>query len=154
MANIFSMISIGCFIFAGICFLAAIALFFALNTKAAYMELKGQPQSGWVITENKKKKKKEKVISEMPTSKMDMEDEAVTTLDNGEEATMISLMNVYEPGTELMEEDTESLTEVQTFFMEREVEEEATTMIQSEGLANHFIITKRKIFVHSDEILR
>ena len=148
MANIFSIISIGCFIFAGICFLTAIALFFALNTKAAYMELKGQPQSGWIVTENKTKKKKQDEISEVPTSKRDIEDEAVTVLDNGEEVTMVSLMNVYEPGTEIMEDET--TTEVQTFYME----EEATTALQDQETENCFIVTKRKIFVHSDEILR
>lgn len=152
MANTLSIISFVCFIFAGLSLLAAVALFFAMNTKAAYQELKGQPQTGW-ITENKGKKKKEKKIVETPTSKMDVEDEAVTTLDNGEEATEISLMNVYEPGTELMEEDTEAITEVQTLALGWAEEEAATTVLE-QVITRGFTITKRKIFVHSDEILR
>ena len=152
MANTLSTIALVCFILAGLSLLAAVALFFALNTKAAYRELKGQPQTSW-ISDNKVKKKKEKKVVETPTSKMDVEDEAVTTLDNGEEATEISLMNVYEPGTELMEEDTEPITEVQTRALGW-AEEEATTTVLNQTSKKGFIITKRKIFVHSDEILR
>lgn len=153
MANILSISSLVCFILAGICLVGAVALYFALNTKAAYLELKGQPQSSW-ITENKGKKKKQKTAAEMPTSKMDVEDEAVTTLDNGEEATEISLMNVYEPGTELMEQETEPVTEVQTMALKFPEEEEAATTVLNQTAAKRFVITKRKIFVHSDEILR
>lgn len=150
MASTLSMISLICFILSGLSLLTAIALFFALNTKAAYQELKGQPQTSW-LKENKKKK--EKKVVETPTSKMDVEDEAVTTLDNGEEATEISLMNVYEPGTELMEEDTEPITEVQTKPLEWGEDETATTVL-NQNLNKEFMITKRKIFVHSNEILR
>lgn len=152
MANVFSWISLGCFGLAGLSLLIAFILFFAQDTKSAYRELKGQPQAGW-ITENKGKKKKEKKIVEMPTSKMDVEEEAVTTLDNGEEVTEISLMNVYEPGTELMEETTESVTEVQTVALDWP-EDEAETTVMDTVSDKRFIITKRKIFVHSDEILR
>lgn len=75
MANTLSIISFVCFIFAGMSLLAAVALFFAMNTKVAYKELKGQPQNSW-IKENKKKK--EKKIVETPTRKMDVKDEEVT----------------------------------------------------------------------------
>ena len=69
MANTLSIISFVCFIFAGLNLLAAVALFFVMNTKAAYQDLKGQPQTGWI---------KEKKIVETPTRKMDVEDEEVT----------------------------------------------------------------------------
>ena len=48
MANTLSIISFVCFIFSGMSLLAAVALFFAMNTKVAYKELKGQPQNRWI----------------------------------------------------------------------------------------------------------
>ena len=69
MANTLSIISFVCFIFAGLSLLAAVTLFFAMNTKAAYRELKGRPQTGWIT---------DKKIVETPTRKMNVEDEEVT----------------------------------------------------------------------------
>ena len=69
MATIFSNISIVCFILAGVSFAIAIAAFFVMDTKAAYRELKGKPQTVW----NKEKEKK-KIKSTAPVaSKEDTE---------------------------------------------------------------------------------
>lgn len=119
MADIFSTISLVAFVLAGVCVIAAIALFFALNTKAAYLELKGQPQKKWVSANSSKKGNKSttvaKPVKEQETlnTKMDDDDEAVTTLDSGETITS-SLMSVYEPGTDIVDENTESKTDVET----------------------------------------
>lgn len=77
MANIFSTISIVCFIHAGISFIGAIALFLALNTKAAYLELKGKPQRERII---KNRKNKEELILKTPTRKLEVEDDAKTAI--------------------------------------------------------------------------
>lgn len=154
MANVLSVISSICFVLSGVCLIAAIAMYFLLNTKAAYRELKGQPAAGW-IKENKKAKNLRKPVEEIPTSKMDTEDEAVTTLDNGEEATEISLMNVYEPGTEVMDECTEPITHIPDYTRNVEWEEKTDPLTVSdqnqEGL---FVITKRKVSIHGDEFLQ
>lgn len=158
MADIFSTISVIAFVLAGVCVIAAIALFFALNTKAAYLELKGQPQKKWVSTSSGKTKTKavsKPINEETQTSKIDIDDEAVTTLDNGEAITTVSVMNVYEPGTDIVEEDTESVTEIETnpgliddFYDEEKTEIEE---IQSETT---FKITKKVVIVHSSELLK
>lgn len=158
MADIFSTISLIAFVLAGVCVIAAIALFFALNTKAAYLELKGQPQKKWVSSSSGKTKTKvvsKTINEETPTSKIDIDDEAVTTLDNGEAITTVSVMNVYEPGTDIVEEDTESVTEIETnpgliddFYDEEKTEIEE---MQSETT---FKITKKVVIVHSSELLK
>lgn len=165
MADIFSTISLIAFVLAGVCVIAAIALFFALNTKAAYLELKGQPQKKLVTVKSSKSTGKSTAkqtskpgnVQETPTSKIDVDDEAVTTLDSGEAVTTISVMNVYEPGTEIMEEDTESVTEIETnpglvkdFYDDFEVKT-APEPIQTETA---FKITKKVVIVNSNELLR
>ena len=163
MADIFSTISLIAFVLAGICVVAAIALFFALNTKAAYLELKGHPQKKWVSAKNSKGAGKGTVkqdskltnVQEIPTSKIDVEDEAVTTLDSGEAVTTISVMNVYEPGTEIMEEDTESVTEIETNpGLTHDFYEEMKTAPVEMQKEKAFKITKKVVIVHSSELLR
>lgn len=135
MANVLSVISSICFVLSGVSLIAAIAMYFLFNTKAAYRELKGQPATGW-IRENRRPGNLRKPVVEIPTGKMDTEDEAVTVLDNGEKATESSLMNVYEPGTEVMDEYTEPL------------------IISDQQKKTPFVITKRKVSIHSDEFLQ
>lgn len=160
MAELFSTISLIAFVLAGVCVIAAIALFFALNTKAAYLELKGQPQKKWVSAGNKKTTKgkaasKPSSMQETPTSQFDVEEEAVTTLDNGEAITTVSVMNVYEPGTEIMEEDTEPVTEIETNpgLTHNFYEEIKTAPVQVKK-ETAFKITKKVVIVHSNELLR
>lgn len=159
MADIFSTISLIAFVLAGVCVVAAIALFFALNTKAAYLELKGQPQKKWVSSGSGRPKTKAVLqptnVQETPTSKIDVDDEAVTTLDNGEAITTVSVMNVYEPGTEIMEEDTESVTEIETNpGMIDDFYEEEKTEIEEIQTETAFKITKKVVIVNSSELLR
>lgn len=152
MANTFSIISIVSFVLAAVFFVLAVALFFAMNVNSAYRELRGQPQRQWIVG-NKKEKTKVKKQEETPTQKTDFEDEAVTTLDNGEEVTMASLMNVYEPGTDVMDEvktEVETSPIAQVYLQEDECATEMETQQQNDG----FIIVKRKIIIHSNEILR
>lgn len=73
MANTFSMISIVCFILSAISFVGAIILFYVMNTKGAYLELKGGSQVH-TITESRKK-----ADTEPLTRKMNLDD-AVTTI--------------------------------------------------------------------------
>lgn len=154
MANVLSVISSICFVLSGVCLIAAIAMYFLLNTKAAYRELKGQPAAGW-IKENRKPRNVRKPAEEIPTSKMDTEDEAVTTLDNGEEATEISLMNVYEPGTEVMDEYTEPITHIPDYPQNMEWEEKTDPLtVSDQKQGTLFEITKRKVSIHSDEFLQ
>ena len=136
MADIFSTISLIALVLAGICVIAAIALFFALNTKAAYLELKGQPQKKWVSSENKQRKNKSAIVTKSDNeyksqnSNTDDDDEAVTTLDSGEEIITDSLMNVYEPGTDIVEESTELETSLDKESVE--VRTTVDTMVESE----------------------
>ena len=160
MANIFSIISIAAFVLSALFLLVAVILFFAMDTRSAYLELKGQPQKKQLIKEsagNSKTQKVQKTGTEKKIRKVDMEDEAITTLDNGEEATEISLMDVYEPGTDLfVENTTETFTEVKTNQTLRQEfwDEECETSLESSVLVDEFKITKRIVFVHSDEILK
>ncbi len=85
MANILSIISIICFVLAGLCLVTAIVMFLVMNTKAAYKELKGQPQNDWGV-ENKREKKS----VETPHDKMDREETELIT----EVPTMILQCNV------------------------------------------------------------
>lgn len=159
MADIFLTVSNIAFGLAVVCVLAAVALFFALNTKAAYLELKGQPQKKWISFGSRKSKSravwKTGKVQETPTSKFDVEEEAPTTLDNGEVVTTVSLVNVYEPGTDIIEEDTEPVTEIETnpglvhdFYEEIKT---APIKVQEEAI---FKITKKVVIVHSNELLR
>lgn len=159
MADIFSTISLIAFVLAGVCVIAAIAMFFALNTRAAYLELKGQPQKKWVSASSGKNRNK--TVSrpsseqETPTSKIDSDDEAVTTLDSGEAVTTVSLMDAYEPGTEIMEEDTETVTEIETNpGLVHDFYEELKTLSVEMQKEKAFKITKKVVIVHSSELLR
>lgn len=150
MADIFSTISLVAFVLAGVCVIAAIALFFALNTKAAYLELKGQPQKKWVSANSNKKGNKSTTVSkpvnehQVQNSKTNDDDEAVTTLDSGETIISDSLMSVYEPGTDIVDENTESKTEVETELATdmdegniesaTEVEDEAETDVEGDDI--------------------
>ena len=162
MANIFSIISMVAFALSGVFLLIAIILFFAMDTRSAYLELKGQPQKKQFIKESEKKKKEQKAQKtetekEIKIGKRDVEDEAVTIMDNGEAATEGSLMDVFEPGTELFTETaTETLTEVNTneTLYEEFWNEECPTSLESVAVGDEFRITKRIVFVHSDEILK
>lgn len=165
MANIFSIISMVAFALSGLFLLVAVVLFFAMDTRSAYLELKGQPQKKQLVKESKRKEsnKKEKTqnlqksVKVKKAGKVDMEDEAITTLDNGEEATEVSLMSVYEPGTELFTENTtETFTEVRTNQTLRQEfwDEECETSLESLVSKDEFRITKRIVIVHSDEILK
>lgn len=159
MADIFSTISLIAFVLAGVCVIAAIAMFFALNTRAAYLELKGQPQKKWVSASSGKNRSK--TVSrpgseqETPTSKIDNDDEAVTTLDSGEVITTVSLMDAYEPGTEIMEEDTESVTEIETNpGLVHDFYEEVKAIPVEMKKEKEFKITKKVVIAHSSELLR
>lgn len=159
MADIFSMISWIAFGLAGVCVVTTIALFFALNTRAAYLELKGQPQKKWASVKQSKNKQTEgskvTIQQEIPTNKLDSDDEAVTTLDSGEAITTISLMNVYEPGTEIMEEDTETVTEIETNpSLVHEFYEETKPIINQVKKTEKFTIIRKKVIVHSNELLK
>ncbi len=74
MANIFSTISMVCFVLSGMSFVGAIILFYVMNTKAAYLELKGKPQS-YVVVQSRGE-----AAAETPTRKINVEDDAVTTI--------------------------------------------------------------------------
>lgn len=162
MANMFSIMSMVTFALSGLFLLVAIILFFVMDTRSAYLELKGQPQKKQLVKESGSKGKEQKAqktvsVKETKTGKVDVEDEAITTLDNGEEATEVSLMSVYEPGTELFTENTtESLTEVKTNQSLREEfwDEECETSLENSVSVDEFRIVKRIVFVHSDEILK
>lgn len=160
MANVFSIISIVTFVLSGLFLLAAIVLFFAMDARSAYLELKGQPHKRKLEKGSGNKRansKTQKMVHEVKAERMDVEDEAVTTLDNGEIATEVSLMNVYEPGTELFtEHTTESLTEVKTNQLLRDEfwEEESETSLESSVSVSEFKIIKRIVFAESDEILK
>lgn len=160
MANIFSTISMVAFILSGVFLLTAIVLFFAMDTRSAYLELKGQPSTKQLVKDRKKTQKSDKTqknVQVVKNSKVDVEDEAVTTLDNGEEVTEVSIMNVYEPGTELMTEDnTDSLTEVQTNNALRAEfwDEECATSLESSTPIEEFRIIKHIVHIHSEEILK
>ncbi len=77
MANFFSIISIVCFIFASISFIGAVVLFFIMNTKSAYLELKGKIRRDRII-ENRKNK--EEIMLEIPTRKIIVEDDTITRI--------------------------------------------------------------------------
>lgn len=159
MADIFVKVSNTAFVLAVVCVVVAVALFFALNTKAAYLELKGQPQKKWLQSSRGKSKRKAVLkagkVQETSANKSEVEEEAPTTLDNGEVVTTVSLVNVYEPGTDIIEEDTESVTEIETnpglvhdFYEEIKT---APVKVQEEA---SFKVTKKVVIVHSNELLR
>ena len=74
MANIFSTISMVCFVLSGMSFVGAIILFYVMNTKAAYLELKGKTQSDMVV------QNRGGAAAETPTRKINVKDDAVTTI--------------------------------------------------------------------------
>ncbi len=73
MANTFSMISIICFVLSAISFVGAIILFYVMDTKAAYLELKGKQQIHRITEIGKK------ADTEPLTRKINLDD-AVTTI--------------------------------------------------------------------------
>lgn len=102
MAAIFSTISIICFVLAFITLVVCVVLYFVLDVHNVYAELKGKKP----VKRKKKDRKQTKaetdtyVEGENPT---EVQDEAATVLENGE-IDMDSLVGVYEPGTDVMEE--------------------------------------------------
>lgn len=110
MSDILSIASIICFILAGVFLVAAIALFFALDVRGVYAEINGKAP-----VKKKRSGKKAKVVKETPTEVSRevptiIEDEAVTVLDSGE-IDLDSLVNFYEPGTDLADETVTELDE-------------------------------------------
>lgn len=158
MSDIYTAISIVSFILAGVFFVGAIVVFFAAKVRDAYMELRGQNDKEWVKRRQSKavagEAKTEAVKRETPRrnieehSRIDGEGEAVTTLENGEEAGP----GVYEPGTDV--EDVDEKTEVGT--VEVKVPFEATTTTEDTDDVEHpevFQITKREISINTWELI-
>lgn len=153
MADIYSTISLVAYILTGVTFIAAIIVFFTLNVRGTYMELRGQNDKQWVTRQQQKPKKK--VEREKATKPGKFEEtqtienvtsytadgEAVTVLESGEEVTELGLVGVYEPGTDIVEETTDT-----GFY-----EESATVVEDFEGT---FKIVRKTVFVYSDEIIR
>ena len=107
MSDVFSIISIICFVFAGAFFVAAVALFFALDVRGVYAEINGKIPVKKTRAKNKKvaKETPTEISREVPTI---IEDEAVTVLDSGE-IDVDSLVGFYEPGTDIAAETATEL---------------------------------------------
>lgn len=137
MADIYSTVSVVAFLLAGGLFAGTLILFFTLKVKEAWQELSGQTDRKWLAgsrqSSNTKKPQPEK---EKRTEKLEIEDEAATTLENGEEVETELLIDVYEPGTDMIEEElTEERTEMET------------EQISSET----FAVYRKEIYIHSSE---
>ena len=157
MMNIYSIIAMVAFILSGLLFVTAIIIFFILNVRGTYVELKEQTDKDWYTKKTRQKKKKQKAVKQTPadetdTTKHDVDDEAVTTLDSGEIATEIGLVGVYEPGTDFVETER---TEIETVKedVSNEVEDECATDVADNSINPSFVITKKVVKIHSDEII-
>ena len=155
MADIYSTISLVSYILAGIAFIAALITFFALNVRGTYVELRGQTDKQWVARQQQRPKvtaeKKKNDIKEVPTEVKTLENktnytpdgEAVTVLENGEEVTELGLVGVYEPGTDVVTEET---TVVGSY-------EERTTLAE-DNYDRLFRVTRKDIRLYCDEIVK
>lgn len=158
MSDIYTTISIVAFILAGVFLVGAIVVFFVANVRGAYMELRGQNDKEWVKKRQNKAvesaAKKEAAKKDSPRKKLDEvsridgDGEAVTTLENGEEAGP----GVYEPGTDVEEVDVK--TEVGTVEVKVPFEAATTTEDTDDGdYTDGFRITKREISINTWELI-
>lgn len=116
MADIYATISWVSYVLAGITFMAALIIFFALNVRENYVELRGQTDKQWVVRQQRKPRKtterKTFAAKEQPTETRTQEPrvndtvdgEAATVLETGEVVTELGLIGVYEPGTDVVTE--------------------------------------------------
>ena len=153
MTNIYSVIAMIAFILSGLLFVAAIVIFFVLDVRKTYIELKEQTDKEWYTKKAHSKRKKDSnqpSVVETDTTKHGVDDEAVTTLDSGEIATEIGLIGVYEPGTDLVETER---TEIETVKEDIFDEDESATDVANDSKNLLFDITKKIVKTHSDEII-
>lgn len=153
MTNIYSVIAMIAFILSGLLFVAAIVIFFVLDVRKTYIELKEQTDKEWYTKKahsKRKKDSKQPSVVETDTTKHGVDDEAVTTLDSGEIATEIGLIGVYEPGTDLVETER---TEIETVKEDIFDEDESATDVANDSINLLFDITKKIVKTHSDEII-
>ena len=127
MSDVFSIISIICFVFAGAFFVAAVALFFALDVRGVYAEINGKIPVKKTRAKNKKvaKETPTEISREVPTI---IEDEAVTVLDSGE-IDVDSLVGFYEPGTDLPDETATELDDEQPTVTDVSIDDEQPTSV-------------------------
>ena len=157
MTNIYSIIAMVAFILSGILLVAAIIIFFMLNVRGTYVELKEQTDKDWYAKKERQRKKKQKSTKQTPvvetdTTKHGVDDEAVTTLDSGEIATDIGLVGVYEPGTDFVETERTEIETVKEDVSDG-VEDECATDVAYNNENLSFVITKKVVKIHSDEII-
>ncbi len=158
MADIYSTVSIVAFILAGIALLAAVILFFTLNIRGTYKELRGQTDKNWVAKQQKKQqnssvknletKTDEKTVKSVLRSSLEVDDEAVTVLESGEEVTQAALIGVYEPGTDAVGDD-----EVATSMADDSGNDESATVTE-ESFDETFKVRRKEVFIHSSEIIK
>ncbi len=105
MAGIFSVVSLICFLLAAVLLIVAVSLFFVLDVRGVYAEVRKrstvQPAAKRKGKKAKAKQPPAQIPAEQPTQ---IEDEAVTVMENGQ-IERDPLVGVYEPGTELDAEE-------------------------------------------------
>lgn len=115
MADILSMASLACFFLALLATVFAVVIYLALDVRRVRMELKGGASQAFILAKKKQKRQNSPGSGRTEHERATIiQDEAVTTLENGEVA-FDPLVDFYEPGTELVEEvETDAANETPT----------------------------------------
>lgn len=166
MANTFLTLSTVSLVLAVGLLIGTCVLFFILDVRGAYAEIHNNREESKVILGKIKRKKSKHNLNpgigkEETTEKMIIDDEAHTVSEDGEVRDQ-SLVNFYEPGTEVMTEKMEEKTDGETEVSEEEMTEEITRAEgewteknDEEYLSDiDFIITKHEFYTCSDEIIK
>lgn len=115
MADILSMASLISFFLAFLTTVFAVVVYLALDVRGVRRELKGGVSQAFVVAKKRRKKRGAPESAPIGSERTTViQDEAVTTLENGEIA-FDPLVDFYEPGTELVEEvETDAVHETPT----------------------------------------